>query len=65
MENIGVGIATDVKMEYYIEVDCERTTFKPQTISIERPLHPIERHNPQTLHKTESLSDVKLPLGCY
>jgi len=59
IENIGVGVATDFEMEYYIGDDCERTTFKPQTISVKQPLYPIEKYNPQTPHKTELSFDVK------
>jgi glutamine synthetase len=63
IKNIGVGIATDFEMEYYIEDDYERTTFKPQTMSSKQPLYPIKKYAPQTPHKTKLYFDVKgLPL---
>jgi hypothetical protein len=76
IENIGVGIATDIEIEYYI-VDSKSgifnglmvslrrilkiTTISTQIISLELPLYPIEKSNPETPHRSSlsPLFDIK------
>jgi hypothetical protein len=62
IENIGLGIARNVKMKYYIKDNSKRiTTDEPQSISPKLPLYPIEKSDLILPHRSSlsPLFDVK------